>query len=55
MYRKFNIQFPKLRKDYRAFFKTPVEFPKLEGIDNMSDKWIELLRIAKRLAVPYTE
>lgn len=44
-----------LRANKALDWKTPVELPELEGIDNMPNKWIELLRVAKRFADPYTE
>lgn len=44
-----------LRPNKALEWKTPVELPELDGIDNMPNKWIELLRISKRFANPYTE
>lgn len=44
-----------LRPNKVLEWKTPVELPELDGIDNMPNKWIELLRISKRFANPYTE
>ena len=44
-----------LRPNKALNWKTPVELPELESIDNMPNKWIELIKIAKRYADPYTE
>lgn len=44
-----------LRANKALDWKTPVELPELNGIDCMPNKWIELLRIAKNFAEPYTE
>lgn len=44
-----------LRPNKALDWKEPVELQELKNIDNMPNKWIELLRIAKRYAVPYTE
>ena len=43
-----------LRTNKALDWKTPVELPELDGIDNMPNKWIELLKIAKDFAQPYT-
>ena len=44
-----------LRPNKALEWKTPVEFSELNDISNMPNKWIELLRIAKKYAEPYTE
>ena len=44
-----------LRSNKALEWKTPVEFSELNDISNMPNKWIELLRIAKKYAEPYTE
>lgn len=44
-----------LRPNKALDWKEPVELQELKNIDNMPNKWIELLRIAKRYVVPYTE
>ena len=43
-----------LRPNKSLNWKTPVELPELDGISNMPNKWITLLKIAKDFADPYT-
>lgn len=43
-----------LRPNKSLDWKTPVELSELNGISNMPNKWITLLKIAKYFVDPYT-
>ena len=36
-------------------WKTPVQLPELDGIENMPNKWIELIKLASEYSKPYSE
>lgn len=44
-----------LRHNKALDWKTPVQLPELDGIDNMPNKWIELIKLASEYSKPYSE
>lgn len=44
-----------LRPNKALDWKTPVQLPELDGIDNMPNKWIELIKLASEYSKPYSE